>query len=263
VSNSAGVVLDNGGTYEAASSQFLKRATVNTGGVLRLAAGTNVNVLTVGDNTATYADAASSHLNVNGGKVDVAGGGMIVDYAPGSDANALAYVKAKVAAGFNAGDWQGPGLTSSNVIGDPTGSKGVGYALSSDILGPTGGTFLGSAADGDAVLVRYTLLGDATLNGAVDFNDLVQLAQNYNVVDGSRTWFTGDFTYDGNTDFNDLVKLAQNYNASLPTDPIPGAPVDFQADLAAAFASVPEPGALSLLGLAACGLAGRRRRRSK
>jgi hypothetical protein len=58
------------------------------------------------------------------------------------------------------------------------------------------------------------------------------------------------------------VKLAQNYNTALPTDPIPGAPANFSADLAAAFASVPEPGALSVLALSAFGLAGRRRRRS-
>jgi hypothetical protein len=120
---------------------------------------------------------------------------------------------------------------------------------------------MGSAVDGDAVLARYTLLGDATLDGVVNFADLVQLAQSYNVVDGTRTWFTGDFTYDGNTNFADLVKLAQNYNTALPTEAIPGASPQFAADLAAAFASVPEPGALGLLGLAACGLVGRRRRR--
>jgi hypothetical protein len=132
--------------------------------------------------------------------------------------------------------------------------------LASDVLGPSGGTFLGSTVDGDAVLVRYTLLGDATLDGTVNFNDLVNLAQNYNNVDGNRTWYNGDFTYDGKVDFNDLVKLAQVYNTSLPTDPIAGAPAGFGADLAAAFASVPEPSSLGLLALAVCGFAARRKR---
>jgi hypothetical protein len=120
---------------------------------------------------------------------------------------------------------------------------------------------MGAAADPDAVLARYTLLGDANLDGLVNFVDLVQLAQNYNVVDGARTWFLGDFTYDGNTNFADLVKLAQNYNTSLPTEPIPGASAAFNTDLAAAFASVPEPGTLSLLVSFACGLTAQRRRR--
>ena len=96
-----------------------------------------------------------------------------------------------------------------------------------------------------------------TLDGVVDFNDLVRLAQNYNVADGQRTWFAGDFTYDGTTDFNDLVKLAQNYNTALPGGAnLPGAPAAFQADLAAALASVPEPASVAALAaFAACGLA--------
>jgi hypothetical protein len=117
---------------------------------------------------------------------------------------------------------------------------------------------MGTNVDATTVLARYTLLGDATLDGTVNFNDLVNLAQNYNVVDGSRTWYNGDFTYDGKVDFNDLVKLAQVYNTSLPTDPVPGAPIGFGADLAAAFASVPEPGTLSLLAIGACALLRRR-----
>jgi seryl-tRNA(Sec) selenium transferase len=102
------------------------------------------------------------------------------------------------------------------------------------------------------------------MDGTVDFNDLVKLAQNYNaaVKNTTDSWWThGDFTYDGTVDFNDLVKLAQNYNTALPTDPIAGAPVSFEADLARAFASVPEPATLSVLGLGAVALLGRRKRR--
>ncbi len=265
LANTPSVTAETAGTYEALNNQVLKRANINTGGTVRIGrpgtATTAVTVLTVGDNTATYADAANSPLNLNGGKLDLGNNAAILDYAPGSDAAALAYVKTKAAAGFGAGTWTGNGINSSAAAANASAS-GVGYALSSEVVGASGGTFLGAPVDGDAVVARYTLLGDATLDALVDFNDLVKLAQNYNTTDGTRTWFTGDFTYDGNVDFNDLVKLAQNYNTALPTEAIPGAPADFGADLAAAFAAVPEPGALSLLGLAACGLAGRRRRRS-
>jgi hypothetical protein len=127
-------------------------------------------------------------------------------------------------------------------------------------------TFLGALVDKTSVVARYTLAGDATLDGAVDFNDLVKLAQNYNTTVSSGTeswWNNGDFTYDGITDFNDLVKLAQNYNTALPSEAIPGASAAFEADLARAFASVPEPGTLSLLGIGGIALMGRRRRRSR
>jgi hypothetical protein len=105
------------------------------------------------------------------------------------------------------GNWSGKGITSSTAAS--TAGTGVGHALASEILGAGGGTFLGTAVDGSAVLARYTLLGDATLDGMVDFND--------------------------------LVKLAQNYNTALPSEAVPGAPVGFAGDLARAFASVPEP----------------------
>lgn len=58
------------------------------------------------------------------------------------------------------------------------------------------------------------MLGDATGDRRVDFNDLVVLAQNYNSM-GGKHWSDGDFTGDGNVDFNDLVILAQRYNSSL------------------------------------------------
>jgi hypothetical protein len=82
-------------------------------------------------------------------------------------------------------------------------------------------------------------LGDANLDGTVDFNDLVKLAQSYNT--SGKTWFSGDFTYDGNVDFNDLVVLAQHYNQAVPADVALGSAA-FSADLGRAFASVPEPG---------------------
>jgi len=127
---------------------------------------------------------------------------------------------------------------------DPAGSDGVYDSTASSTTGVgydiSSGTYL---------LARKTLLGDATLDGSVDFNDLVKLAQNYNTT--GTYWTSGDFTYDNTTDFNDLVKLAQNYNTALPTTPIPGAPADFPADLARAFASVPEPTCLALFGVAA------------
>jgi hypothetical protein len=62
--------------------------------------------------------------------------------------------------------------------------------------------------------VSVPLPGDANNNGTVEFNDLVILAQNYNLT--GKTFAQGNFDDDaaGNVDFNDLVILAQRYNTT-------------------------------------------------
>jgi hypothetical protein len=110
------------------------------------------------------------------------------------------------------------------------------------------------------VLVQATIGGDANLDQRVNFADLLTLAKNYNK--SGTYWGRGDFNYDGTVNFGDLLTLAKNYNQAMPTDPIPGASAAFEADMAAAFAAVPEPGSLALLGIGAAAMFGRRRRRA-
>lgn len=82
--------------------------------------------------------------------------------------------------------------------------------------------------------------GDANLDGVVDFDDLLQLAQHYG---GPGTWSMGDFTGDQFIDFSDLLCFGQNYDEPIG-DWFP------QARL------IPEPSCL-IVGL---GLMSRRRR---
>jgi fibronectin-binding autotransporter adhesin len=270
IASSSGVIVNATGTFNAAASQTVRALSIQNGG---LATVNPALLLKVGDNT-TASPLTVDGTNGNTGKLDLTSGGLAVDYAPAASASAaLIAVRTQILAGFNPmtpggsdGNWAGNGITSSAAAAATSG-RGVGYALASEALGTDGGTYFATPIDGSAVLARFTLLGDATLDGSVDFNDLVKLAQNYNTTVSSTTeswWNHGDFTYDGIVDFNDLVKLAQNYNTVLPSQAIPGAPANFQADLAAAFASVPEPSTVGLLGLLACGLIRRgRRRRSR
>jgi len=72
-------------------------------------------------------------------------------------------------------------------------------------------------------------------------------------VVGGAQWEQGDFNGDGNVGFEDLVALAQNYGTTQGMS----SPA-FEADLAAAFASVPEPSAIGIVLVA--GLLGMRRR---
>ena len=72
---------------------------------------------------------------------------------------------------------------------------------------------VGIIDDGASVTFGYTLLGDANMDGKVDFSDLVALDQSYNTT--GADWAQGDFDYAGSTDFTDLVYLAQNYNLTV------------------------------------------------
>jgi len=115
---------------------------------------------------------------------------------------------------------------------------------------------LGASNSGTGTV--YARPGDADLNGTVNFNDLLLLARNYN--GSGKSWFDGDFDYSGNVNFDDLLALARNYNTTAPASPLFSEA--FQADVAAAFASVPEPTTIAVLtGGMLCSLAKRRKLR--
>jgi hypothetical protein len=193
------------------------------------------------------------------GQVDLADTALVVDYAPGA-ASPISRIRSLIAAGRARGAWDGDGLTSSVAASAGAGSRALGYGEAAAVVGPSGGTFEGQAVDGTAVLVRYTRVGDATLDGVVGFGDLLALAKHYNAANAQ--WGDGDFDYDGVVNFADLLALAKNYNQAVPTEVVAGAPAGCEAALAAAFAgAVPEPSGVGWVVAAGVGLATSRRGR--
>jgi hypothetical protein len=93
-----------------------------------------------------------------------------------------------------------------------------------------------AAAYADSRVKVESNAGDADFDGAVDFADLLTLAQNYGAASG-KWWADGDFDFDGSVGFSDLLALAQNYQAD-----------NLSEKWAHARALVPEPTALVLLG---------------
>lgn len=185
-------------------------------------------------------------------RFDLADNGLVVDYAAASP---LPAVRAALHSAYAGGTWSGPGLTTTSAAADP--SRALSAVEAADLLhlvGSDTAVWNGQTVDATTVLVGYALAGDVNLDGTVGFADLVAVAQNYGREDGGANWLQGDLTYDGNVDFADLVKLAQNYGAGQPQTAMAGANADFQGDLAAAFASVPEPSAPILFLMTAVGL---------
>ncbi len=103
----------------------------------------------------------------------------------------------------------------------------------------------------NSIIVTKTLPGDANLDGAVEFEDLLRIAANYGGT--GRSWTTADFNGDGLTDFDDLLPIARNYGTSflgqMGAGPVPSGMLDgsFAADWALAQSMVPEPASLVLV----------------
>jgi autotransporter-associated beta strand protein len=200
------------------------------------------------------------------GQFDLSDRALVIDY-PLALYVPMRQYRADVIAGRNGGGWTGAGITSSAAAADAAAGRAtaVGYAEASNLLNLSAGqtaVWMGRTVDHTSVLMRYTLAGDANLDGAVDFADLVRLAQNYDrTLSGTAAedwWYHGDFTYDGIVGFADLVTLAQNYEASLAAS---AAPAGLANQWAAAVAAVPEPGgAGAVLGGVVAALGWRRRR---
>ncbi len=149
-----------------------------------------------------------------GGTYDVADGTLIIDYGGASPAGT---VRAALQAGYNAGAWNGTGLLSSTAA--VTAGFSVGYGESADLNTVFPATF-GAFADVDdtSILIRYTIAGDTNLDRAVNFDDLLKVAQHYSTVTPGQEWTDGDFNYDGFVNFDDLLIIAQQYGNSFTRD---------------------------------------------
>lgn len=145
-------------------------------------------------------------------------------------------LSAAILAGRGDGSWNGTfGIRSAQAAADPR--LAVGYF-----------------EDSSSLTLRTTLVGDATFDNAVNFDDILAMFPNYSSREsssGTFRWQDGDFTYDGIVDFDDVLALFPNYNATYPSAP---------------FAVVPEPPgsavSVTLVMLVASAVFRRRRRQT-
>ena len=130
----------------------------------------------------------------------------------------------------------------------PADTHVLGYAEASAGAGRHRRIFDGLTVDSTAVLVRYTLPGDANLDGTVNALDFNALATNFGTNNGSQIWSNADFNYDGIVNTLDFTSLANNFGGTIPTS-------------ARVLGSlVPEPSTIALMAIA-LPLIGRRRKR--
>jgi autotransporter-associated beta strand protein len=226
---------------------------------------TGTGALTIGDGSVanTLRLAVNSGLSTQSGltilghsALDLGNNHMILTYAAGTQSSTDATVRGYIIAGRNGGAWNGTGGINSSIAALPANSHyAIGYADGADhvVAGLTSGQ----------IEIKYTLLGDADLDGVVTGSDFTALVGN--LGKSGRVWDQGDFEYTGSvtgSDFTDLVsnlgKSATGAAVVLPASDY--AAIDAFAAANGLMADVPEPASASLLLIAGMGVLSRRRR---
>ncbi|MGD0138091.1 MAG: autotransporter-associated beta strand repeat-containing protein [Tepidisphaeraceae bacterium] len=259
---SASGALPTGGAVVNNGSLQVIGATSNTIGNL-----SGSGALTVGDgaNAATLQLASGSggsaqgSLTINtGSTLDITNNHLFIDYGSGPDP--ITNIAGYIASGYNYGNWNGPGIISTTAQTPTNGLLySVGYADGIDhvVAGLTSGQ----------IEVKYTLLGDANLDGLVNGSDFNILAANFN--QSITGWDQGDFNYDGLVNASDFNELAANFNQGVSSADVSAGDVAALDAFAAAnglsmpTSNVPEPASAGMMVMAGLGILQRRRRLSR
>jgi hypothetical protein len=251
----SGSYVLNGGTLSATSSTDLTGSFTQTGGQATFNGITGSGSLVLNGGTTTLATGSGgstvNSLTISGGVLDLTNNHMYIDYGSGSDP--ITTIAAYIKSGYN----NLPGIISSAALTNASGLLyGVGYADGKD------GVVVGLPSG--QIELKYTLLGDANLDGLVNGSDFNILAANFN--QDITGWDQGDFNYDGLVNASDFNVLAANFNQGVSgADASAGdiAALDAFAvanGLSLPTSSVPEPasGVMAIFGV---GILARRARR--
>jgi hypothetical protein len=166
-------------------------------------------------------------------------------------------VQTWLASGFANGAWNGPGLISSAAPADPLHLHAIGYLYNQNPYNPSkviDSQFDGQTVDTTDTLVKYTLYGDADLNGIVNVADYAMIDNGFNTR--ATGWTNGDFNYDNTINgddyslidnaFNTQAQLSSQHASVAPAEPV-AAPSSIVANTASVAAGLPPPARPALL----------------
>jgi Calcineurin-like phosphoesterase len=158
------------------------------------------------------------------GRIELAGGAMLLDGQAAASASTIALR-----------------VRSQNILSaQPYPQTAVALVRAADM--PSLAQRYGIEAGPTSLWAISALPGDINLDNAVNFNDLLTLAQHYNQNLTGPGWLDGDVNLDATINFSDLLILAQHYG-------VVGMQA-FESDWAVAQALVPEPLLSVLIGAA-------------
>jgi len=259
-SGSLTLASTNSSAFTLETSNSYTGGTYVNGGML--VAGVNNAIppngsLTIGANGAVQlanntGQTTLSSLSITGGGTFEIGNNNVVISDPGGSIDST--IRSYLASGYNGGRWNGAGIDTTA----PTGARyGIGWAD-----GAVGGI---SGITSGQLEIKYTLLGDANLDGAVNGADFNILAANFN--QSITGWDQGAFNYDGLVNATDFLELAANFNQGVSGGASAGDVAALDAFAAAnglflPTSNVPEPASAGMMVMAASGILRRRRRSS-
>jgi hypothetical protein len=252
-----GVAVTNNGLFVVAANQTI--GGISGAGALTVGNGTTSNTLTFAPNTP--ANSVGSLSILGSSTLDIGNHQLFINYGSGADPMSTIY--GYLQRGFNGGGWNGPGIISSTSQTPTNGFRyGVGWADGND------GTQAVAGLTSGQIELKYTLLGDANLDGTVNGSDFSILAANFGL--GHANWDQGNFLISSSVNGSDFSALAANFGQGDSGADGLVTPADIAALDAFAIANglpvptigaVPEPASIGLLVLAASSALGRRRRK--
>jgi autotransporter-associated beta strand protein len=274
ISGIGGLTVQGSGTVDISGSNTYIGGTTVSSGVLVLG---SAQALPASNSVITIAAGAKVQLANSiggvsselptiaaGGSLDLTNNHLFVSYTTATQAAVNASVRGYLINGYNDGTWTGTsgagtggGINSSTAALPANSRFGLGYADGAD--GVVAGLSSGQ------IEIKYTLYGDANLDGIVSGDDFTILVGNLGKSEAA--WDKGDFNYDGvvsGDDFTLLVgnlgKAANGADVVLPASDL--AAIDAFAAANGLMADVPEPTSAGLLLAAGVGMLARRGRRN-
>jgi len=257
-SNNGGIVVDAGATLTVVPAVQGPALTKLGGGKLTLSANTFNDSLTINQGTVVMAGTTTLHFNT----LDIAGSAGnwsgVLDLRKSSlvlEGGDLGVITDQIRSGI----YNGTGILSgahgtAYRLGSMSNDNGAGGAIYESFQGI-------DKLNGNQVLIRFTLIGDLNLDGAVSISDFIDLAAHFNTI-GGATWQMGDVNYDGSITISDFIDLSSNFGQSVSGIATPISEEDQKMLSGFAASNVPEPAVLELISVALLIVSGRRYSRS-
>ncbi len=226
-------------------------SSIPTNTALTIAAGAAVDLVNHASNPKILLQLASLSLsgstNAWSGHLDLSNNDLIVHNG------SLANITNQIEQGYNGGPWTGVGGITSSVAATIT-NTALGVELNSNGSGPLMTSFDSQAVTSTDVLVKYTYVGDANLDGVVNGSDYTLIDNGFN--SHLTGWRNGDFNYDGVVNGDDYTLIDNAFNTQGPS--LAGAAAGETSQVVESV-PVPEPVGMGVLALAVASLHRRRR----